>query len=449
VRPGDAAGVPKPGDTSCGAAVADITPARSAFLFGYPHVPRMSTGTHDRLECAVIYLRGRQGAALFLANDLIYFARDYALDVRQRIAAATGVPLEGIMLAATHTHSGPVVTDNLSNSADTVVPKADGEYLSWLADRQVAAARAAVESAQPAEVGLAIARAEGVGTNRHDPAGPTDADVPVLLARSRSTHAPLGCLLVYGMHPTVLHEDSKLFSADFPGCTRRWLQEHTLSSECPVVYLQGGAGNQSPRHVTRANTFAEAARIGGNLARCIAGAITGMTFGEVESIAAKSVRLEVEPRRFPDPATAEAALSLTRARFQALTNAHAPRQAVRTAECDVFGAEKTVLLSRAAADGSLAHAVSVASPAEIQMIRIGEWTFVGWPGEFFVEHVLAVKARSPKVFVVTLANGELQGYIATPEAVARGAYEATNAIFTVDNGPRFVERTLALLAGRT
>jgi hypothetical protein len=121
---------------------------------------------------------------------------------------------------------------------------------------------------------------------------------------------------------------------------------------------------------------------------------------------------------------------------------------VRTAECDVFGAEKTAEFARAAMDGRLAQAAALASPADIQVIALDRWRFVAWPGEFFVEHGLALKARAPDTFLITLANGELQGYIATPEAVARGAYEATNAIFDVENGPRFVERTLALIEGR-
>ena len=439
-------GVSNPTFTHCGAAVADITPLKSAFLFGYPHVPRMSTGTHDPLECAAIYLRGKQGRALFLANDLIYFSRDYALDVRRRIAAATDVPLEAIMLSATHTHSGPVLTNNLSNSADAVVPRADVDYLKWLADRLVAAAKAAVDSAEPAEVGLTLVQAEGVGTNRHDPAGPTDASVPVFLARSQATKLPLACMIVYGMHPTVLHEDSKLFSADFIGFTRRWLQGHGLPASCPVVSHQGGAGNQSPRHVTKSNTFAEAQRIGENLGRTIAAALPGIAFKEIGAIVARRVLLELLPREFPAIAAADAALQVSQSRFTELTKAKASRQDIRTAECDVFGAEKTAIFARAHADGSLGKAVSAASPAEIQVIRIDDWKFVGWPGEFFVEHVLAVKAQAPNTFVVTLANGELQGYIATPEAVARGAYEATNAVFKVENGPRFVERTLALLA---
>jgi neutral ceramidase len=71
---------------------------------------------------------------------------------------------------------------------------------------------------------------------------------------------------------------------------------------------------------------------------------------------------------------------------------------------------------------------------------------VGWPGEHFVAHGLALKAAAPAgTHLFTIANGELQGYIATPEAVARGAYEATNAVFSVANGPRFVARTLDLI----
>jgi neutral ceramidase len=66
--------------------VVEITPPASVFLFGYPHVRRMSTGVHDPLECAALYLRGSGGQALFLANDLIYVSRDFAEEVRTRIA---------------------------------------------------------------------------------------------------------------------------------------------------------------------------------------------------------------------------------------------------------------------------------------------------------------------------------------------------------------------------
>ena len=296
------------------------------------------------------------------------------------------------------------------------------------------------------EIGLAVARAEGVGTNRHDLAGPTDSAVPVLLARSLEKHAPVACMVVYGMHPTMLHEDSTLFSADFPYFTRRFLRERVLAPSCPVIYHNGASGDQSPRHVTRANTFRETHRLGKKLGQAIANVIPTISFQRDARIGSRRSFLDLQMREFPKVHDAVQRMQQVRARFERLKQAGAPRQTVRTAECDVFGAEETVELARAAADGRLQEAVRGCSPAEIQVIEVGSWRFVAWPGEFFAEYALAVKARSPNTFVITLANGELQGYIVTAEAAAKGVYESANAVFSPNNGPRFVEATLALLS---
>lgn len=428
-----------------GAAVVDITPRGSVFLFGYPHVPRHSTGVHDPLECAALYLRSAEGGALFLANDLICFTKKFVATVRERIGVATGLPAAAIMITATHTHSGPLTADYLSNAADAVVPKADPAYLQWLADRMVEAATAAVHDAVPAEIGLVVARAEGVGSNRHDPSGPADPEVPVLIARALATREPIGCMVVYGMHPTVLHEDSTLISADFPYFARRWLGQAAVPASCPVIYHNGASGNQSPRHMTQANTFAEAQRLGENLGRAIARVIPSATFSPVAVIRCRQRFIDVAPRRFPAVAEAEEAVRRTRARFRQLQQENAARTAVRTAECDVFGAEETAELARAAVDGRLATAIQECVPAEIQAITVGPWTFVGWPGEFFVEYGLELKARAPGTFLITLANGEIQGYIVTAEAAAKGVYESTNAVFAPHNGARFIASTLELL----
>ncbi len=84
-------------------------------------------------------------------------------------------------------------------------------------------------------------------------------------------------------------------------------------------------------------------------------------------------------------------------------------------------------------------------PAEIQVFAIGDWTFVAWPGEVFIEYALAVKAERPDTFVISLANGELQGYIVTPEAAAEGGYEASNALFDAASGQVLVNKTLEML----
>jgi hypothetical protein len=129
-----------------------------------------------------------------------------------------------------------------------------------------------------------------------------------------------------------------------------------------------------------------------------------------------------------------------------LRQSQAPRAETRTAECAWFGAEEALALARAAAAGRVDAAVAVVLPAEITLMRIGPWAFVGWPGEVFVEFALEVQARHPNCHVISLANGELQGYIATAEAVRQGAYEAHNGLFSnPEAGVTLVQTTLQML----
>lgn len=428
-----------------GGATVDLTPPGSVFLHGYPHVRRYSTGVHDPLECDALYLRSGDAQLLFLANDLILITKALTQEVRRRIGERTGIPENGIMITATHTHSGPIVTDYVSNAADPVVPKADPILVAGLVDRMVAAAEIAVRTAVPAEIGLGVGRAEGVGSNRHDPAGPADPAVPILVARSLATRQPVACMIVYGMHPTVLHEDSTLISGDFPHFTRQFLRGSALPASCPVLFHQGASGDQSPRHVARANTFAEARQLGENLGRALAARIPGIEFRRDAELGFRGMRLNLEVRQFPSVSEAARTMTVARARFTQLQASGASRQAARTAECDVFGAEETVELARAATDGRLAAAIAGCLPAEIQILTIGPWKFAAWPGEVFVEYALELKRRAADTFPITLANGELQGYLVTPDAAAKGVYEAGNALFAPANGARLVEATLNLL----
>lgn len=433
---------------SAGAAAVDITPKDSQFLFGYPHVRRYSTGVHDRLWASALYLSGGAGEALFVACDIIFVPKATAQRARARIERETGIPASAVMLTATHTHSAPITVDYLSNEADPAVPKADAKYLALMEDAIVAAAVQARRTARPAEAGLAIADATGIGTNRRDPAGPADLDVPVLLVRDAASQKPIAAMLVVNMHPTVLHEDSTLISGDFPGLARIHLQENWLGAGTPVLVHTGASGNQSPRHVTRGNTFAEAQRLGAILGEAAIKAGRSITFARDWRIDARQRFLDFPRRSFPTVAAAEASLHRSVETFERLKRGGAPRPAIRTAECDWFGAEETLTLARAFADGRLAAAAAAAMPAEVQAIGIGPWSFVGWPGEMFIEFELVVRAARPNAFVISMANGELQGYIVTEEAAAEGGYEASNAMFAPSSGKLLIDATLDLVPPR-
>ena len=100
-----------------GAATTDITPEEAVFLFGYPNVPRVSEGVHDRLLSTAIFLSDGRTPLLFVASDVVLISTALARRARQRIQQHTGIPVEHMVLSATHTHSGPVTADMLSNRA--------------------------------------------------------------------------------------------------------------------------------------------------------------------------------------------------------------------------------------------------------------------------------------------------------------------------------------------
>jgi hypothetical protein len=439
-----------PSNLVAGAATTDITPEKSQFLLGYPHVERMSTGVHDRLLSSALYLYDGQTALLIVANDVVMIGNETVRHVRERIEKATGVPAANIMVTATHTHSGPITVDLFCCENDAVVPKVDPAYLRHLEQGIVTAAVQACRNPRPAVVGLAIADGSCVGTNRHDPTGPSNPEAPVLLVRDRDRQAFLAAMIVGSMHPTVLHEDSKLVSGDFPSMMRSYLQEHVLGNDCPVLYHTGPAGDQSPRHVTRSNTFEEATRLGHLFGQSIAKAIDSLIYTDDILLSCARELIDLPERSIPTVDRAQQQHDQAVGRLESLRRSEADSREIRTAECDWFGAEETLALAKAASSGRLREVLASVMPAEVSLMRIGPWAFAGWPGEVFVEFALQVKASCPNCYVIELANGELQSYLVTEEAVRKGWYEANNALLaSPDAGMKLVETTLKLFNKRS
>ena len=98
------------------------------------------------------------------------------------------------------------------------------------------------------------------------------------------------------------------------------------------------------------------------------------------------------------------------------------------------------------------QAIGDRRPIEVQTVRIGDGYLAGFPGELFAEYALEIKRRfAERVFVVSLVNGDLQGYIVTPQAAALGCYESLTALFqpeadqTCIGGPGSTWRTGSVL----
>ncbi|MDR1096711.1 MAG: neutral/alkaline non-lysosomal ceramidase N-terminal domain-containing protein [Tannerella sp.] len=431
-----------------GAASADITPETPHFLHGYPHVERISTGVHDRLLSSALYLTDGNERVFLIANDLLYIGKASTARIRKAVSEQTGTPESHILIAATHTHSGPVTVDGAISAGDPVVPGADPGYLRFLEHQIARAACKAFNGARPAQTGFAIADGTGTGANRRDPSFAADPQVPVLAVKD-TTGNYIACMIVCSMHPTVLHEDSTLYSADFPASTREILQEKYLGSACPVLYFTGAAGNQSPRHVTGSNTFDEARRIGSLLAGSVGTRLRkGLRFHSRVEIACDGYSTDLPRRTFPPVEEAEKNRRKALEHFNALKTDSTDPKAIRTAEVDWFGAEELLFLAGQAQANALDKYCEACLPAEIQVIRIGKMTFVAWPGEIFVEYALRLKEKYAGTFLITLANGDLQGYIATEEAERNHYYEASNSLFHYSSGELLLSETFKLLDSR-
>jgi hypothetical protein len=393
----------------------------------------MSTGVHDPLYATGLFLDDGDQKALLVSVDVIWLSKRQIGDARRRIQEVTGVPPTSIMISATHTHSGPVTVQMISNANDPVVTAPDRCVIQQIEDGIVAAASTAMRVAEPAEFGFAEVDVSEIGGNRHDSAGPSLPRVAVFA--TRATNHPTKLLAigyVFSVHPTVLHEDSTLVSSDFPGFSRRHLQTCFRSQhyELPVLHHIGAAGNQSPRNMVRANTVEEAERLGVRLGMAIEGAVAKMRFLSKWSLKIRTSAIALPLRELPTKEQAATALVTARLKLEQFRANGSSRGFLRTAECDLFGAEEVVSLVTAAENGELANVAATCLPAEIQTIRVGKMQLVGWPGEVFVEYALQIRNDFPHAVVITLAGGELQGYLTTQEAVVGGWYEASNAIFS-------------------
>lgn len=425
-----------------GAAACELSPTGPLQLFGYPHVLRLASGVHDPLLASALYLHDGRAGALVVALDLLFLTPPHARALRGRLAAALDVAEERVFISCTHTHSAPVTAEMVAWRGDVAMPPPDPAWLARVAEQTLAAARLARERARPAQCAWGRADGRGVGGNRHDPAGPTDPCAGLLALRGESG-ALLALAVVYGMHPTVLHEDSPWVSSDFPHYTRLALRER-FGRDLTVLYHTAPAGDQSPRYAVTAQSFAEAERLGRMLGGAVGRACDDLLAAPAVWNGAVTLdgvirRVELTRRAMPTAAQAAARLAAQRARLESLRRDGAARPAVRTAECDLFGAEGALQLAQAAEEGGLDRLLESYRPFEVQGLRIGDGRLLGLPGEIFCELALAIKQRCPPhSYPVSLVNGELQGYIVTPAAMTAGGYEADGCVFGPEAGEALV-----------
>lgn len=230
-----------------GVARVEITPSLFMDMAGYANRKcGPANGTHDPLFAKVLVLATGESRVAIVTLDLISLVSE---NLRRDVAEKLGIPV--LLLAASHTHSGPSFQSSSPYQAE-IEPKIFG------------AIRQAAGSMFPAR--LAVGRGSiQLGYNRllprddgrtralfdnpeRIPYGPVDPEFTLLRVEDK-TGAVRALAVHYACHAVVLGPRNCKYSADYPGVLQAKVESQIPGAQC--MFVQGGAGDVNPLFLAR------------------------------------------------------------------------------------------------------------------------------------------------------------------------------------------------------
>lgn len=428
----------------------DITPPQGLELEGYPHYPRHNTGAHDPLEATCMYINNGEEEIAMITLDLLYFSKQHVKVVRNTVEEKCGIKGNNIMITCTHTHSGPKAYGNSSIEDIESGRKQPMEYVNSVIDKIVGIVCEAKESAYPALFarGTEVCGAEsGIGGNRVLKGGPHDPLVSVMAIKDMDNKIR-GAIVNYSLHPTFIHEWSTLCTADFPCYVKKEVEETYPGALCG--FAQGASGNQSSRYYRQGESYDEAERVGRTLGKAAAKVIDNAIWTDDLVIKTANRFIPIELIEFKPEEELEAEFLHDKAVYEELYAKYGKSEdrneylLWQNANLKHLGSENQLGYARMLNKGYRIERYEDENPAEVQIIRLGDTVVIGVPGEIFIEYSIYVKALSGFYMTVfnEVTNGCLPGYICTPEAKAKGGYEAGTSLIHEDFGRHLVDNIL-------
>jgi hypothetical protein len=433
-----------------GAAAVPINPPLGIALAGYYH-ERGSEGVLDDIFAKATVLDDGRTRAAIVVCDLISMPKWIVAEAREIIESQTGIPGTNVLIAATHTHTAPVLLRDWSrDDSDGAAKPISKNYNQTLPKLIAEAVAAANKERQPVRVSVGKENEPRLANNRRfwmrdgsvswnpgklnsqivRPAGPIDPEVAVFYAETAAEKpTPLLTFVNYAMHPDTT--GGTRISADYPGALSRALALYKGPGML-TLFGNGTCGNLNHTDVRWAGAQGgphEAARHGTILAAAVF-----KTYPRLQPLGnAGPLRVRSETVKLPLPAFTSEQLE------QARVDVRTAKDNTRDGFMKLVRAHRT--LDIAAREGK-------PQEVEMQVIALGrDVAWVAWPGEIFVELGLSVKAGSPfaHTYNVELANGAV-GYIPNKSAYPEGNYEVESARVAEGSGEMLVTSALRMLA---
>lgn len=392
-----------------GVATVDITPPPGIRLWGYSHRKSPATGTLDPLYARVLVLEAGEKRIALVTVDL---GRAFGPASLQWLRDATRNQVSFLVVAASHTHSGPVVQDHYAEGT----PAWESTALRKMAD--------AVKQAADHLVAVRIGVGYGVAYIGHNrlrvkdngaiawfernptevPTAPVDGTVSVLRVDAANGE-PIAILVNYACHAVVFSSDNLHYSADFPAALSQTVQS-AFGNKPICFFLQGAAGDINPYYAVTALTA------GGLQARDW----TGQALGREVVRVAKGIHTE------PDE-NSQLQFSEDRLRVRMRWDPAKWKEAMAA----VFGPEASQTFPAKVPEEVELPVATVLINRTLAMLFL--------PGEPFVEYQIAWRQRCPvaNAFLVGYANG-YNGYFPTIRSATLGGYGAANPATWVEVG---------------
>jgi hypothetical protein len=443
-----------------GAAVANITPWMGLSIEGNMHDHKVAS-IHDQLHVRCLALDDGQTRLAIVMADSCMIPRPVFDEAKRIVHSRSQLPMENMLMAATHTHSAPSAVGIFQSTADP-------EYQQFLTRRLADAVLQALNQLEPAQIGWAIGAEPRHVFNRRwktkpgvinknlatggtdpvrmnprpgspdlvEPAGPTDPQVPVLAVRATNGR-PIGVLANYSMHYCGGVGKDGVVSADYFGAFCDRLQQllgadrqqppfvamlsNGTSGDCNSIDFRSPPTNEPP--------FARIERVAADMAEVALSMYKKMEFRDWVPLRAAQKQIALAVRK-PEPAEVEAAK-------ERLAKAQRPKGQLEPWSPDIY-AREAVLLNEYPREVELL----------LQTFRIGELGIAAIPCEVFAEIGLELKEKSPlqPSFTIELANG-YNGYLPTPAQHALGGYEtwrARSSYLETEASPKIVRTVLEL-----
>jgi hypothetical protein len=442
------------GQLRVGVFAMDVTPTHYPVIVNGMFEERTADRDVDPLFARTFVLDDGTTRIAIAVVDSCMLPRELLDAAKAEASKHTGIPVDHMLVSATHTHSAP-------SSMGLLGSRPDPDYPAFLMPRIARAIQMANDRLQPAQIGFAkfhapnytycrsyIRRSDrvfkdpfgdlNVRANMHPgflspdaigPSGPVDDEISLLAMQTRDGK-PLGVLANFSMH----YVDSPLLSPDYFGRFAEHLANRLDGSDgatsCIVSMSQGTSGD-----LTAVNYDARAVHLQYDQYADQLAAMADKAYHRIK------YQLDVPL------AVRESKLTLRRRVPSEERLAWAKKMAAKIGERRPKGWPEVYALEQ------IEIAAAPQRELKLQALKIGDIVIAAIPNEVYALTGLKLKAQSPlpNTFTIELANGA-EGYIPQPEQHKLGGYTtwaARSAGLEVDAEPKIIAAMLKLLEDTT